>query len=91
MDVLTMEAQKLTIKQEQFCLAYMQTGSGAEAYRTAYSAENMKPATIHRRAFDLLENGKVQARLAELRQPALERAEMTLEAHLTELAALPHV
>lgn len=83
-----MEAQKLTIKQEQFCLAYMQTGSGAEAYRTAYSAENMKPATIHRRAFDLLENGKVQARLAELRQPALERAEMTLEAHLAELAAL---
>jgi phage terminase small subunit len=87
-ETLTMEAQKLTIKQEQFCLTYMETGSGAEAYRTAYSAENMKPATIHRRAFDLLENGKVQARLAKLRQPAIEAAGLTLQAHLEELARL---
>lgn len=81
-------AQKLTVRQENFCLAYVETGSGAEAYRRAYGAENMKPETIHRRAFDLLENGKVQARLAELRQPAIEHAELTLQAHLAELAAL---
>lgn len=82
------KAQKLTAKQERFCLAYIETGSGAEAYRSAYHAEGMKPATIHRRAFDLLENGKIGARLAELRQPAIERAELTLEGHLAELAAL---
>lgn len=85
---MNMQARNLTTRQEQFCIAYIETGSGAEAYRTAYSAGNMKPATIHRRAFDLLENGKIQARLAELRQPAIERAEMTLEGHLAELAIL---
>lgn len=79
---------KLTLKQENFCLAYIDTGSGADAYRTAYSAANMKPATIHRRAFDLLEKGKIQARLAELRQPVIERAELTLQGHLDELAIL---
>lgn len=81
-----METQKLTIKQEQFCLVYIETGSGVEAYRSAYSAENSKPSTVHRRAFDLLENGKVRVRLAELRQPAIEAAGLTLQAHLEELA-----
>jgi len=79
---------KLTARQENFCLAYIENGSGANAYRAAYSAKNMKPATIHRRAFDLLENGKIQARLAELRQPAIDKAQVTLEQHLEDLKVL---
>ena len=35
----------LTPKQEAFCLAYMETGNASEAYRRAYDADNMKPAT----------------------------------------------
>lgn len=31
----------LTIKQEAFCQAYIETGNASEAYRTAYAADKM--------------------------------------------------
>jgi len=45
----------LTPKQETFCLEYLKTGNASEAYRIAYDAKDMKPATINRRAKDLIE------------------------------------
>jgi len=59
---------KLTPKQEGFCLSYIETGNASEAYRLNYDAENMKPATIKVKASELLNNGKVTARLAELQK-----------------------
>lgn len=79
---------KLTLKQETFCLAYMETGNASEAYRRSYSAEKMKPATINRKANDLISDGKITARLDELRKPAIERAQVTLEGHLNDLKSL---
>ncbi len=79
---------KLTPKQEKFCLAYLETGNASEAYRRAYDAVRMKPATVNRKAFELLENGKVTAHLDDLRRPAVEAAQVTLEDHLHQLAAL---
>ncbi len=83
-----MTSTSLTPKQENFCLAYLETGNASEAYRRAYDAENMKPESIHRKAFGLLNRGKIGARLDELRQPAVEAAQVTLEDHLHHLAAL---
>lgn len=78
----------LTVKQEQFCLAYLETGNASEAYRRAYAAQNMKPETVNRAAKDLLDNPKITARLAELREPAVRAAKLTLESHLEDLRAL---
>lgn len=75
----------LTIKQETFCQRYIETGNASEAYRQAYDAAGMKPASINRKAKELLDNGKIAARLAELRKPAADAAQVTLEGHLKRL------
>lgn len=78
----------LTAKQEAFCVAYLKCGNASDAYRQSYDASGMKAETIHRKAKDLLDNGKIAARLQELRAPAVTEAQMTLEAHLNALAAI---
>ena len=65
---------KLTIKQEAFCLAYIESGNASAAYRSAYNAGRMKPATINRKAKELLDNGKIAARLQVLSAELNERA-----------------
>ena len=76
---------KLTIKQENFCLALMETGNASEAYRRAYNAENMKPEVIHVKASELLSSGKVSVRVAELKAEAKERCMVTVESLTEEL------
>lgn len=78
----------LTPKQEAFCLAYIETSNASEAYRSAYNAGKMKAETIHRNAKALLDNNKVATRLQELRRPAVEKAQLTLEQHLIDLQRL---
>jgi len=78
----------LTQKQEAFCIAYLETGNASEAYRQAYSTRNMKPASINVKASELLANGKIAVRLDELRKPAIEAAQITLESHLADLKML---
>ena len=78
----------LTPKQEKFCVVYLETGNASEAYRQAYDAGSMKPETVNRKAKDLIDNGKITARLQELRSPVVARAQITLESHLAELEAL---
>lgn len=78
----------LTAKQEAFCLAYIETGNASEAYRRTYGAENMAPATVNRKAKGLIDNGKIGARLTELRAPAVKKAQLTLEQHLLDLERL---
>lgn len=53
----------LTIKQEAFCQAYIETGNASEAYRTAYAADKMKAEAIHVNASKLLDNAKVALRV----------------------------
>lgn len=78
----------LTPKQENFCLAYLETGNASEAYRRAYSAGRMSESTINRKAKEVLDNGKITARIGELRAPVLEKCLITYEGHLTELELL---
>ena len=80
--------EDLTAKQEAFCLAYIKTGNASEAYRRAYNAKNMKPATVNRRAKELIDNSKIRARLTELQSEAAEKSKLTLESHLEKLREL---
>lgn len=76
---------KLTPKQEAFCQAYIETGNASEAYRKAFDARRMKPETVNRSAFDLLQNHKITARLDELRAEIAKRHEVTVDSLLDEL------
>jgi phage terminase small subunit len=79
---------ELTQKQENFCLAYVETGNASEAYRRAYDAENMSQAVISNKASLLLARGDIGVKVAELRQPVIEAVRVTLAAHLTRLEEL---
>lgn len=76
---------KLTAKQENFCLVYLETGSASEAYRRAYSTDRMKPETINRNAHQLLKNNKIATRIKELQEKVAKKAEITVETLLEEL------
>ncbi|MDP8162189.1 terminase small subunit [Pasteurella skyensis] len=76
---------ELTPKQELFCEKYIELGNASEAYRQSYNAENMKDDTVHRKAFDLLENGKITARLNELRKEHLKRHNITVDSLILDL------
>lgn len=79
---------KLTKKQEDFCLAYIETGNATEAYRRAYTPKSKSEATLNRAAKALIDNPKIATRLEELRAPAREKAQLTLESHLADLKRL---
>jgi phage terminase small subunit len=81
-------AAQLTQKQEAFCIAYIETGNASEAYRRSYDCKNSNEATVNRQAKELIDNPKIGARLAELRAPAVKRAQITLETHLNDLKRL---
>lgn len=75
----------LTEKQEAFCIAYVQSGDASAAYRAAGYSPRMRPKTVNEEACRLLKNPKVTARLAELRAPAAELAQVNLRSHLADL------
>lgn len=68
---------KLTIKQEKFCNYYLESGNASEAYRRAYSCENMRPETINIRACELLANGKIAVRVKEMQADLQRRSDIT--------------
>lgn len=75
----------LTIKQEKFCMVYIETGNASEAYRQAYNCEKMKPETVNRTANALLSNRKIAARLTELRAKHAEQHNITVSDLIKEL------
>lgn len=75
----------LTPKQEAFCLAYLETGNASEAYRRSYNAGGMKEASINRKAKEVMDNGKIAARLSTLRERAVQKTLVTVESVAKEL------
>lgn len=69
----------MTPKQEAFCMAYVETGNASEAYRRAYNAGKMKPATVNVKASELLASGKIAVRVAELKAEHAERHNVTVD------------
>ena len=76
----------LTVKQEAFCQSFVENGGNAsDAYRVSYNVENMKAESIHRKAKELMDNGKIAARIAELRSAILKRHDLTIDDIIAEL------
>lgn len=69
----------LTVKQEKFCMLYVELGNASEAYRQAYDAGSMKAETVAKRASELLGNGEVTRRVDELKAEHAERHVMTVD------------
>lgn len=69
----------MTPKQEKFCQLYIELGNASEAYRQAYDAGRMSATSVNRKAKELLDNGKIAARLRELGQAHLEAHGETVE------------
>lgn len=80
--------KNLTIKQENFCLAYIETGNASEAYRRSYNVKKMSPDSINRTAKKLIDNVKITSSLKDLRKPAIQAAQITLALHLNDLKRL---
>lgn len=80
----TKKAPALTAKQEAFCLAVVSGMSQADAYRKAYDAEKMKPETVQKRASELMGNGAIAGRVAELRAPVVAKVRYDLERAMDE-------
>jgi hypothetical protein len=70
---------KLTAKQELFAQCIADGMGQADAYRTAYDAEGMKDSTIYSKASVLMSDGKVAARVAELKAQVVEKQLWTRE------------
>lgn len=80
-----MAGQSLTVKQERFCQAFIEEGNASAAYRVAYAASGMKGETINRKAKELMDNGKIAARLAELSAGHRQRHDLTVDDLVVEL------
>ena len=76
---------KLTIKQEAFARAYVETGNASEAYRRAYNADNMQQITVTKRASELLARGDIAGMVQQLKDKATERHEITVDSLVNEL------
>ena len=64
----------MTPKQEKFAQCIADGMSQADAYRTAYDASNMKPESIYSKASELMADGNVSSRVAELKDKLAEKA-----------------
>lgn len=78
----------LTPKREKFAHGVASGLNQSDAYRAAFNAGGMKPATINVKASQLMADGKVRERVNELRAPIAEKAQITLESHLADLKEL---
>ncbi len=71
-----MKTNNLTIKQEEFCQAYIRLGEATAAYKQAgYSWINKKDKLIHEAACRILKNSNVSARIKELQEKVAKIAE----------------
>lgn len=79
---------KLTGKQEKFCQNIVSGMSQADSYRDAYNVKTKNKKSVWELSSQLADNIKVSSRIAELRKPVAEKAQITLESHLDDLLRL---
>jgi hypothetical protein len=79
----------LTAKQEAFAQAVASGKSQSEAYRIAFNVRaTTKPESVNQAASKLMADPNLCSRVAELRKPIVEAAQITLASHLERLRAL---
>lgn len=76
---------KLTPKQDHFARVYVETGNASEAYRQAYSTENMSDKAIWVEACRTFARPNVSLKVFELQMAAQERTLVTVESLTKEM------
>ena len=69
----------LTIKQENFCNYYIESGNASDAYRRAYSSEKMRDKQIWEESCKLLSRPNVAQRVKELQEEQKKKSDITKE------------
>lgn len=81
--------RKLTLKQENFCQAYIRkggTGQGAEAYLLAYDVKpGTKRMSVRAAASKLLAEPRIKNRIEELREKIRKRHNLQVDDIMAEL------
>lgn len=80
--------KKLTIKQENFCNYYIESGNASDAYRRAYSSEKMRDKQVWEESCKLLSNPNVAQRVKELQEEQKSKSDITKERILQELSGI---
>lgn len=83
-----MAPKKLTVKQEAFILAYLETADEHEAYRLAYDADGMTHATLHKEAKKLMEHPQIAPRLKKIDLHIQAKGLRSIEDHISKLEEL---
>ena len=79
---------KLTGRQEKACRKFVEGADRSEAYRHAYSCDNMKLATVNRRASELFSMQKIKDRVRQLSIALEEEHKITKEKVLFQLKSI---
>lgn len=80
---------ELTPKQERFAQEVASGKTQADAYRAAFDVKpTTKPETTYKRACELMADGNISGRVAELRAAASERVVWTLTDSLNVLSTI---
>lgn len=79
---------KLSIKQENFCNYYIETGNASDAYRRAYNCKGWKDKSVWEKSSVLLTNVKVMSRVKELREEVAKKSTITKERVLAEFGKI---
>lgn len=77
--ILTKDMKGLTIKQENFCNYYIESGNASDAYRRAYSSEKMRDKQIWEESCKLLSRPNVAQRVKELQEEQKKKSDITKE------------
>ena len=75
----------MTPKQEHFAQCIADKMTQADAYRTAYGADKMKAATIHKRASELMLDREIAGRVKELQERLASKLLWTREMSVNAL------
>lgn len=78
----------LTPKQEKFVQNIIQGMSQAEAYRNSYDTKRMSDKSIYEKASRLMADGKITARVKELRDQISQKSIMTAQERLEWLTSI---
>jgi len=78
-------AKKLTENREKFCIKYVECGCGADALREAYDCTRWTNKSIAGKAYELLQNLQIKARINELKEAIAKKHEITAESIVSEL------
>ena len=81
----------ITEQQEKFCRAFVETGNASESYRRSYKSDRKNANTIAVDASRLLDNPKVNRRIAMLREAHTKRHNVTVDSLVAELEQIKQV